>query len=177
MILAGGNMAINGLWALHASSQVEKSFGDTLLFSSSNLDTWGWIYLIVGAVVVLAGILVFFRIAFGMWVGIIAALVQAFFAFFWIFSPYWPGALVIIALDLLVIYALGTTSAEPRVRLTGTVASSGRGIRRPSAVRFDRAATGLANRGFDGLAARMRPSSTGDPGPGAPLVALRNDLG
>jgi len=110
MILAGGNMAINGLWALHASSQVEKSFGDTLLFSSSNLDTWGWIYLIVGAVVLIAGIMVFFRVAFGMWIGIIAALVQAFFAFFWIFSPYWPGALVIIALDLMVIYALGTSS-------------------------------------------------------------------
>jgi hypothetical protein len=112
MILAGGNMAINGLWALHASSQIEKSFGDTLLFSSSNLDTWGWIYLIVGAVVLVAGITVFFRAAFGVWVGILAALVQVFFAFFWLFSPYWPGALVIIALDMLVIYALGTTSEE-----------------------------------------------------------------
>ena len=112
MILAGGNMAINGLWALHASSQVEKSFGDTLLFSSSNLDTWGWIYLIVGAVVLIAGIMVFFRVAFGMWVGIIAAGVQAIFAFFWIFSPYWPGALVIIALDLLVIYALSPMSED-----------------------------------------------------------------
>ena len=113
MILAGGNMAINGLWALHATTQVEKSFGDTLLFSSSNLDTWGWIYLIVGAVVLLAGILVFFRMAFGIWVGVIAALVQAFFAFFWLFSPYWPGALVIIALDLLVIYALSSKSEYP----------------------------------------------------------------
>ena len=112
MFLAGGNMAINGLWALHASSQVEKSFGDTLLFSSSNLDTWGWIYLIVGAVVVVAGIMVFLRSAFGIWVGRIAALVQAFFAFFWIFSPYWPGALVIIALDLLVIYALASNTVE-----------------------------------------------------------------
>ena len=112
MILAGGNMAINGLWALHASSQIEKSFGDTLLFSSSNLDTWGWIYLIVGAVVVVAGFLVFFRVAFGMWIGIIAAIVQAFFAFFWIFSPYWPAALVIIALDLVVIYALSSPSEE-----------------------------------------------------------------
>jgi len=109
MILAGGNMAINGLWALHASSQVEKSFGDTLLFSSSNLDTWGWIYLIVGAVVLIAGITVFFRAGFGVWVGTIAAVVQALFAFFWIFSPYWQGALVIIALDLFVIYALSPT--------------------------------------------------------------------
>ena len=112
MVLAGGNMAINGLWALHASSQVEKSFGDTLLFSSSNLDTWGWIYLIVGALVLVAGIAVFFRAAFGMWIGIIAALVQAFFAFFWIFSPYWPAALVVIALDLVVIYALSSPSED-----------------------------------------------------------------
>ena len=112
MFLAGGNMAINGLWALHASTQVEKSFGDTLLFSSSNLDTWGWIYLIVGAVVLVAGIMVFFRSAFGFAVGIIAAVIQAFFAFFWIFSPYWQGALVIIALDLLVIFALGTTTED-----------------------------------------------------------------
>jgi hypothetical protein len=112
MFLAGGNMAINGLWALHASSQVEKSFGDTLLFSSSNLDTWGWIYLIVGAVVLVAGIMVFFRSAFGFVVGITAAVVQAFFAFFWIFTPYWPAALVIIALDMLVIFALGTTTED-----------------------------------------------------------------
>jgi len=112
MILAGGNMAINGLWALHSSNQIEKSFGDTLLFSSSNLDTWGWIYLIVGAVVVVAGFLVFFRAAFGMWIGIIAAMVQAFFAFFWICSPYWPAALVILALDLAVIYALSPRSEE-----------------------------------------------------------------
>jgi hypothetical protein len=108
LILAGGNMAIQGLWALHASSQVEKSFGDTLLFSSSNLDTWGWIYLVVGALVLIAGITVFFRAAFGVWVGTIAALVQAFIAFFWIFSPYWPAALVIFALDMLVIYALSS---------------------------------------------------------------------
>jgi uncharacterized membrane protein HdeD (DUF308 family) len=91
MLLAGGNMFINGLWALHASNQEEKAVGDTLLFASSNLDTWGWIYVIVGAAVFVAGITVFFRSLFGVWVGIIAALVQAFLAFFWIFSPYWPG--------------------------------------------------------------------------------------
>jgi hypothetical protein len=112
MILAGGNMAINGAWALHASSQVEKSFGDTLLFSSSSLDTWGWIYLIVGVVVAIAGLAVFFRAAFGIWIGIIAALTQAFIAFFWIFSPYWPAALVIIALDMLVLYALSNPARE-----------------------------------------------------------------
>ncbi len=112
MILAGGNMAINGLWALHATTAVEKSFGDTLLFSSSNLDTWGWIYLIVGALVFVAGFTVFFRAGFGVWVGTIAAVVQAFFAFFWLFSPYWQGAIVIIAIDMFVIFALSSPTEE-----------------------------------------------------------------
>ncbi len=114
MIIAGANMAITGLWALHAPDAVVKTFNDSkvLLFSSGNLDTWGWIYLIIGVVVFLAGIMVFFRVAFGMWVGIVAAVVQAIFAFFWIFSPYWPSALLIILLDMLVIYALSTPSPE-----------------------------------------------------------------
>jgi hypothetical protein len=106
MILAGGDMAINGLWALHANTAVVARFNGTLLFKSNDLDTWGWIYLIVGAVVFVAGIAVFFRTRFGMFVGIMAATIQAIFAFLWIFSPYWQGAMVIFALDLLVIYAL-----------------------------------------------------------------------
>ncbi len=113
MILAGGSMFINGVWALQVTTQVENSFGDTLLFSSSNLDTWGWIYVIVGAVVVISGALVFFRSTFGMMIGIAAAIAQALLAFFWIFSPYWPAALVIIILDMLVLYALATTVAGP----------------------------------------------------------------
>ncbi len=106
MIIAGANMFINGLWALHASSNVVKNFKDTLLFEDSNLDTWGWIYVIVGGVVLLAGIFVFLRQRWAVWVGILAATVQAVFAFFWIFSPYWPSALIIIVIDLLVIHAL-----------------------------------------------------------------------
>jgi hypothetical protein len=114
LIIAGANMFINGLWALQAPDAVVKSFNDSkvLLFASDNLDTWGWIYVIVGAVVALAGLLVFFRVAFGIWVGIFAAVVQAVLAFFWIFSPYWPAALVIIAVDLLVIYALSSPASD-----------------------------------------------------------------
>ena len=106
MIIAGANMFINGLWALHASSAVAARFKDTLLFSDSNLDTWGWIYVIVGGIVFLAGIFVFLRQRWAVMVGILAATVQAIFAFFWIFSPYWPGALMIILVDLLVLHAL-----------------------------------------------------------------------
>ena len=106
MIIAGANMFINGLWALHASSAVVARFKDTLLFSDTNLDTWGWIYVIVGGIVVLAGIFVFVRSRWAVMVGIVAATVQAIFAFFWLFSPQWQGALIIIVIDMLVLHAL-----------------------------------------------------------------------
>lgn len=108
LVIAGANMLINGLWALHANTQVENNVKGTLLFSDSNLDTWGWIYVIIGAVVLLAGLFVFARSPWARLVGITAAAVQAIFAFFWIFSPYWPGALVIILVDMLVIHGLAT---------------------------------------------------------------------
>src|SRR5689334_23564153 len=106
MIIAGANMFINGLWALNAPDNVIVKFKGALLFSDTNLDTWGWIYTIVGAVVLLAGVVVFWRSQIGRWIGLVAATIQAVFAFFWLFTPYWPGALVIIAVDMLVIYAL-----------------------------------------------------------------------
>jgi hypothetical protein len=106
MVIAGAHMFINGLWALNASDEVVVRFNDTLLFADTNLDTWGWIYTIVGAVVLLAGLFVFARSPWARWVGIVAATVQAVIAFFWIFTPYWPGALVIIVIDMLVLHAL-----------------------------------------------------------------------
>jgi len=108
MVIAGANMFINGLWALNASSAVTARFKDTLLFSDTNLDTWGWIYAIVGLVVLLAGMFVFVRSRWAVWVGILATTVQAIFAFFWLFTPYWEGALVIIIIDMLVLHALIT---------------------------------------------------------------------
>jgi len=106
MVIAGANMLINGLWALHASNNVVARFKDTLLFSDSDLDTWGWIYAIIGVVVLVAGIFVFVRAPWARWVGVLAATVQAIFAFFWLFTPYWPGALAIIVIDMLVLHAL-----------------------------------------------------------------------
>ena len=106
MIIAGANMFINGLWALNASSAVTAKFKDQLLFSDNNLDTWGWIYVIVGGLVLLAGMFVFVRSRWAVWIGILAATVQAIFAFFWLFSPYWPSALIIIVIDMLVLHGL-----------------------------------------------------------------------
>jgi hypothetical protein len=112
MVLAGANMFINGLWALHASTAVTNTFKGQLLFEDGNLDTWGWIYLIVGLVVLVAGLCVFARQHWAVSLGIVLALVQAIFACFWLFSGYWQAALVTIVLDMLVIYGLSTYGSE-----------------------------------------------------------------
>lgn len=106
MVIAGANMFINGVWALHTSTAVANTFKGQLLFSDSNLDTWGWIYLILGLVVLVAGICVFTRQRWAVSVGVVVALVQAIFAFFWLFTGYWQAALIVIVLDMLVIYGL-----------------------------------------------------------------------
>jgi len=112
LILAGASLLINGLWALHANNTIQNSTKGTLLFSESNLDTWGWIYVIVGAVVLVAGFAVFWRTTWAVYVGLVAALVGAVMAFFWLFTPYWPDALISIILNGVVIYGLGAYGLE-----------------------------------------------------------------
>lgn len=107
LMLSGINQFLNGLWALNASDRVTSAFQDTLLFSDTNLDTWGWIYVVVGAIVALAGLCVFWRIQWARWVGIIVASIGAITAFFWLFNPnFWVPALVSIILNVLVLHAL-----------------------------------------------------------------------
>ena len=107
LILSGINTFINGLWALSASNQVEASFKNTLLFSDTNLNVWGWIYLIVGLIVAFAGVALFGRAPWARWVGIIAASIGAISAFFWLFNPnFWVPALVSVTLNVLVLHAL-----------------------------------------------------------------------
>jgi hypothetical protein len=112
LILAGANILINGLFALHANASVQNSVKSTLLFSSNNLDTWGWIYVIVGAVILLAGFCVFFRAQWAVFTGIFAAVIGIVVAFFWLFTPYWPDALISIILAGLVIHGLGTYGVQ-----------------------------------------------------------------
>ena len=112
LVLAGASLLVNGLWALHASSAIENNVRSSLLFSQNDLDTWGWIYTIVGGIVLIAGIAVFWRVAWAIYIGLIAAVLGAVMAFFWLFTPYWPNALIAIILDGVVIYGLGAYGLE-----------------------------------------------------------------
>jgi len=99
LIIVGALNIVNGLWALDHKTTVP-----TLLYEDS-LETWGWIILIWGIIVVLAGFLVFSRNQFGRWIGIIAASIAMIINMTWVFA--FPiAALVEVFLAALVLYAL-----------------------------------------------------------------------
>ena len=112
LVLAGANIAINGLFALHANKAVESNVKDTLIFSAGNLDTWGWIYVILGGVIFISGLAVLARAQWAVFLGMLAAFVGMVMAFFWLFTPYWPDALISILLSGIVLYGLGNYGVE-----------------------------------------------------------------
>jgi hypothetical protein len=68
---------------------------------------WGWLHLIIGIIIVLAGIGVFSGAVWARTVGIALALLSAISNFF--FIPYYPvWAVLIIALNVIVIWALAS---------------------------------------------------------------------
>ena len=70
-----------------------------------DVTTWGWIHLIGGIVVVLAGFGVFSGKVWARTVGVILAAVSALVSFAWIpLYPIW--SIVLIAIDVTVIWAL-----------------------------------------------------------------------
>jgi hypothetical protein len=101
LILVGALDIVNGLWALDHKNTAPNV--QELMYA--NLETWGWIMLIWGIVVVIAGFLVFGRSQFGRWIGIIAASIAMIVNMTWIVA-YPLASLTIVFLSALVLYAL-----------------------------------------------------------------------
>ena len=99
LILVGFFNVIDGIAAISNSDYLVNQ----LLFS--NLDAWGWFFLIWGSVQVCAGFAVYAGAGWGAIVGIITAFGNAIAQLSWArANPVW--AVVAIALDVLVIYGL-----------------------------------------------------------------------
>jgi hypothetical protein len=106
LIIVGALDIVNGLWALdHKDATVSAYANNGALLYENKLETWGWIMLIWGILVLLAGFLVFGRSQFGRWIGIIAASITMIVNMTWIFA-YPFAALTGVLLSALVIYAL-----------------------------------------------------------------------
>jgi hypothetical protein len=102
LIIVGALDVVNGLWALD-HKDTAGPVASQLMYA--NLETWGWIMLIWGIIVILAGFLVFGRNQFGRWIGIIAASIAMIVNMTWIVA--FPlASLAVVFLSALVLYAL-----------------------------------------------------------------------
>ena len=108
MIVGGIFQALAGLVALFRNQVYVVGLDYVYSF---DVTTWGWLHLIVGIVVALAGAALLSGQTWGRVVGIALAVVSMLGNF--MFIPYYPiWSLLIIALDVFVIWALCTSPRE-----------------------------------------------------------------
>jgi hypothetical protein len=105
LIVLGAVNLINGFTAIQHSSY----YRNDIVYN--NLTFWGWMFLIWGALQLVAGALVLARSTAGYYLGVSLALVAAILWFFMIFAAPFP-ALAGILLSMAVLYALTRGSEE-----------------------------------------------------------------
>ena len=102
MIMVGVFHAIQGIVALFNDEFFVVGQKWTFKF---DLTQWGWIQLLGGIIVALAGLALFTGAVWARIVGVIVVCVSAVVNFMWM--PYYPvWAIVVIALDIFIIWAL-----------------------------------------------------------------------
>jgi hypothetical protein len=104
MIMVGVFQAIQGLVAL---------FNDTFYLVGEkwtfqfDVSTWGWIHLLFGALLIVAGIFLLRGATWARWTAVVLAGLSAVVNFMWL--PYYPlWGVLVIALDVAIIWALTT---------------------------------------------------------------------
>ena len=108
MIMAGGFQALVGLVALFEDEFYVATPNYLLQFDAT---TWGWLQLLLGLLVLVAGFAVLAGQTWGRVVGITLAVVSALANFAFIpHDPFW--ALTVMAVDIFVIWALAVHGPE-----------------------------------------------------------------
>jgi len=118
-------MIMLGIW--HAIAGLSSILKDTIYtpagqlgdgyFLKFNVSTWGWIHLILGIVILLAGTALFTGAVWARAIGVILAVLSGIAAFGWL--PYYPvWAILFIAASIAVVWAL-TTHGRDVVTETG----------------------------------------------------------
>ena len=104
---------LNIFWGIAAIDKSQFFVANTE-YIVSDLKTWGWVVLIIGAVQLIAAFSIFRGGSFGRWFGIAVASVNAIVALLSLPAyPFW--SLAIFALDVLVIYGLATYGGSRRI--------------------------------------------------------------
>jgi hypothetical protein len=106
---AGIMMVMGGIWWIMAGivALANDTFyvvGEEYIFQF-NVTTWGWIHLLLGIVVLLAGFYLFTGAVWARTVGVIVAVLMALIAFAWL--PWYPlWAIIFVAISVFIIWAL-----------------------------------------------------------------------
>ena len=98
-ILGGFNL----IWGYSALEKQELFNEAALVYS--NLEFWGWFFIIVGALQILTAVLVFMRNSWGALFALMGAGVSAIIAFFALLANA-DWALAILALDVIVLWSV-----------------------------------------------------------------------
>ena len=107
ILIVGTFNVIDGLRAITNASQIQSHFpnGKVELPLTNNVKTWGWVVLIIGAVMILAGFLIFAGNMFGRIVGVAVAALNAIVQLSYLdHNTFWSFTMILI--DVLVIYGL-----------------------------------------------------------------------
>jgi len=105
MILVVGTINVfDGIVGLTQQNYI-KQFTNGQLPITNNIKTWSWVVLIIGVVMILAGLLIFSGNMFGSVVGVLVASLNLLIQLAYLnHNPFWSFTMILI--DLLVIYGL-----------------------------------------------------------------------
>src|SRR5260221_3004150 len=82
LLTAGIMRILDGIWMIHNSNAIPISLQGSLFGTS--LKTYGWIYLIVGVVLILAALALSSGSELARWIGVFAGMVLSISAVWWI---------------------------------------------------------------------------------------------
>ena len=130
MILIVGTMNVfDGLVGITQVNYIQRYTGGQLPVTN-NVKTWSWVVLIIGAVMILAGFLIFVGNMFGRIVGVIVASLNPLVQLAYLnHNTFWSFTMILI--DVLVIYGLARARrptrrmVRTRQRLTPTTRARG----------------------------------------------------
>ena len=101
--VAGVMRIFDSIWAFRYHGVLPQHLEDAIFGTS--LKTYGWVYLVVGVLLILSAFAVMSRSQIGIWVGVVFAAIASISAIWWM--PYYPiWSLTYVGLGVLVIYAL-----------------------------------------------------------------------
>jgi hypothetical protein len=114
LVVSGAFKILDALWAFKYDDEVSGEV-QTVVFEG-DLTAWGWVWLGVGIVLIVAGIAVVGGSEWARWFGIVVATLAAISFLSWIyFQPLWT--ILSVSLAIMVIYGLAAHGGR---RATGT---------------------------------------------------------